>query len=204
MSVRRNFRHLVLCVAAVFTFGSLLWAQIDQGAIRGTVHDPSGAVVPGAKVTLTNEDTGLALDTSTSNDGSYSFSPIKIGTYTVAVAKPGFQTVSQPHVAVHVNEQVKADFSLTPGQVSQTVEVTSALPVLQTQSSTVGQDITQQQVNDLPLKRPQLYFPCSDLRRGHGYAKWQGRRNGRFHGQRVWLGRTTAISSMALITTMTR
>ncbi len=145
------FRHILSFLPAVVIFANPLWAQIDQGAIRGTIHDPSGAVVPGAKVTLTNEGTGLVLETNTSNDGSYSFSPIKIGTYTVAVTKPGFQTVSQAQIAVHVNEQVKADFNLTPGQVTQTVEVTSALPVLQTQSSTVGQDITQQQVNDLPL-----------------------------------------------------
>jgi hypothetical protein len=151
MSVRCNFRHLVWCAAAVFAFGSVLWAQIDEGAIRGTVLDPSGAAVPGAKVTLTNEDTGLTLDTTTGGDGAYSFTPIRIGTYTVTAAKPGFQTVSHPQIAVHVNDQVKADFNLTTGQITQTVEVTSGVPLLQTQSSTVGQDLTSQQVNDLPL-----------------------------------------------------
>ena len=144
-------RPVVLVLGAVLLVGRSALGQIDQGAIRGTVTDPSGAVVPSAKVTLTNEDTGLALDTTTAQDGTYSFSPIKIGTYTVAISKPGFQTVSHPHIGVHVNEQVKADFSLTPGQVNQTVEVTSAVPLLQTQTSTVGQDITTQQVNDLPL-----------------------------------------------------
>ncbi len=140
------FLAIAVCISE-----SPTWAQIDQGAIRGTVQDPSGGVVPGAKVTLTNEGTGLALETTTGNDGSYTFSPIKIGDYTVAVSKPGFQTVSQAHISVHANEQVKADLTLSPGQVTQTVEVTSALPVLQTQSSTVGQDVTAQQVNDLPL-----------------------------------------------------
>jgi hypothetical protein len=144
-------RTVVLVLGAILLVGRSTFGQIDQGAIRGIVTDPSGAVVPSAKVTLTNEDTGLALDTTTAQDGTYSFSPIKIGTYTLGVSKPGFETVSHPHVGVHVNEQVKADFSLTPGQVNQTVEVTSAVPLLQTQTSTVGQDITSQQVNDLPL-----------------------------------------------------
>lgn len=148
---RRILESLFFVGIVVGVFISPLWGQIDQGAIRGTVQDPTGAVVPGANVTLTNEDTGLVLETTSGADGAYSFTPIKIGTYTVAVTKPGFQKISQAHIAVHVNEQVKADFSLTPGQVSQTVEVTSALPVLQTQSSSVGQDVTSQQVNDLPL-----------------------------------------------------
>ena len=140
------FLGIVVCVLCGPT-----WGQIDQGAIRGTVQDPTGGVVPGAKVTLTNEGTGLALEITTAGDGAYTFSPIKVGTYTVSVMKPGFQTVSEPHIAVHTNEQVQADLTLAPGQVTQTVEVTSALPVLQTQSSTVGQDVTAQQVNDLPL-----------------------------------------------------
>ncbi|MBV9085647.1 MAG: carboxypeptidase regulatory-like domain-containing protein, partial [Acidobacteriaceae bacterium] len=143
--------HRFLHTSALLVFASSAWAQIDQGAIRGTVQDPSGAVIPAAKVTLTNEGTGLALDTATASDGTYSFSPIKIGTYTVTVEHPGFQKISHANVPVGANDQVKVDFSLNPGQVTQTVEVTSAIPLLQTQSSTVGQDIGSQQVNDLPL-----------------------------------------------------
>jgi Carboxypeptidase regulatory-like domain/TonB dependent receptor len=143
--------YSLFCGALLLVQPSPLRAQIDQGAIRGTVQDPSGGVIPGAKVTLTNEETGLALETSSGGDGTYTFSPIKIGTYSVATTKEGFETVTVPHVAVHVNEQVKADVTLPPGQVTQRVEVTSALPVLQTQSSTVGQDLSSQQVNDLPL-----------------------------------------------------
>lgn len=143
--------RLALLLSAVLLWIRPLAAQIDQGAIRGTVLDQSGAVVPGAKVTVTNEDTGLVLETTSAGDGAYSFSPIKIGNYTVAVQKPGFQTVSHAHVGVHVSEQVKVDFQLEPGQVNQQIEVTSALPLLETQSSTVGQDLTRQQVNDLPL-----------------------------------------------------
>ncbi|MDQ6706254.1 MAG: Plug and carboxypeptidase regulatory-like domain-containing protein, partial [Acidobacteriota bacterium] len=126
-------------------------AQIDQGAIRGTVQDQTGGAVPGAKVTLTNENTGLVLGTASSGDGTYSFTPIKIGAYAVSAEKAGFDTVSQAHIVVHVNDQAKVDFTLSPGRVTQTVEITAGVPELQTQSSTVGQAIDQHQVNDLPL-----------------------------------------------------
>ena len=146
---------VVRCLSFLLTITTAavgpLWAQIDQGAVRGTAQDPSGGLVPGAKVTLTNEGTSLALTTSTAADGTYSFAPIKIGDYTVAIEKPGFQVVSQTHVGVHANEQVRVDFKLTPGQVNQTIEVNSALPVLQTQSSDVTQTISEKQVTDLPL-----------------------------------------------------
>ncbi|MDQ2841420.1 MAG: carboxypeptidase-like regulatory domain-containing protein [Acidobacteriota bacterium] len=145
------FRLLLFCSVALITVIRPLPAQVDQGAIRGTVQDASGAVVPDAKVTLTNEDTGLLLQTNTSASGSYSFSPIKIGTYTASVERTGFSTVSHPHISIHASEQAQADFSLMPGNVNQTIEVSSGLPLLQTQSSEVGQDLTSRQVNDLPL-----------------------------------------------------
>ncbi len=91
------FRRLILFLVAFSLFGYPAWAQIDQGAIRGTVIDPTGAVVPGAKVTLTNEGTGLVLETTSGGDGAYSFTPIKIGSYTVAVTRPGFRTISRAH-----------------------------------------------------------------------------------------------------------
>src|SRR5260370_110120 len=144
-------RNLCLLSMAAMILSGVLCAQVDQGAIRGTVQDPTGAVVPSAKVTLTNEDTRFTLETTTSGEGSYSFTPIKIGTYTVAVERTGFQTVSQAHVEVHVNDQVKADFQLTPGIMTQTAEITAALSLLQSQSSTPGTTIISTQVNHLPL-----------------------------------------------------
>src|SRR5260370_3098343 len=144
-------RNLCLLSMAAMILSGVLCAKVDQGAIRATVEDPTGAVVPSAKVTLTNEDTRFTLETKTSGDGSYSFTPIKIGTYTVGVESQGFQAVSQAHVAVHVNDQVKLAFTLTPGLMTQSVEITAAVPLLQSQSSTVGQTIDEHQVNDLPL-----------------------------------------------------
>src|SRR5216683_4516328 len=127
------------------------YSQVDSGGIRGTVKDRSGAVVSGVKVTLTNEDTSLATETVTSDDGNYSFTPIKIGTYTLEVELQGFQKETQRHIKVDVQQQVKADFALIPGSVSQSIEVTAVAPLLQTQDASVGNVASSQQINSLPL-----------------------------------------------------
>ena len=145
------FGRFIISTAAVLVFSNPLWAQIDQGAILGTVLDQSGAVVPGAKVTLTNEGTNLQLVTTSAADGRYVFSPIKIGTYTVAAEMQGFQKATHVHIPLHVQEQVKVDLTLETGAVTQSVDVTAPVPLLQTQTSTVGQNITTSEVTDLPL-----------------------------------------------------
>src|SRR5581483_4230484 len=91
-----NKRRLAVTVyvtaISILLFGgaNLAHAQVDQGGIVGTVEDNTGAVVPGAKVSLSNVATGLTLSTTTQSDGSYTFNPIKIGTYNVVVEKQGF------------------------------------------------------------------------------------------------------------------
>ncbi|HEV2381617.1 MAG TPA: carboxypeptidase-like regulatory domain-containing protein, partial [Terriglobia bacterium] len=77
-------------ILTLMAFAAPVWCQIDTGTILGTVSDPSGAVVPGAKVSLTNEGTNLTVTMTTGGDGGYTFSPVKIGTYTVTVEAAGF------------------------------------------------------------------------------------------------------------------
>ncbi len=136
----------------------LVYAQLENGAILGTVRDPSQAVIPGAKVTLTNEQTGLTLSTTASESGTYTFTPIKIGTYTVSAEFRGFETSTRPHVEVNVQQQLVVDFSLQPGSESQRIEVTSAVPLLQVENASVGQVIGGKQVNDLPLNGRNFTF----------------------------------------------
>ena len=135
-----------------------LRAQVDTGSITGTVTDPSGAVVSGAKVTLTNEGTGTSLSTTTGADGVYEFSPVRIGSYKLDLSAGGFKKEIQTHVVVDVSARVPANFKLQPGAVSETVEVTSAAPVLQSQDASVGQVIDQRSVNDLPLNGRNFTF----------------------------------------------
>src|SRR5271154_5680445 len=145
------FVLLLLCV-------SPLRAQVDAGAILGTVTDASGSAVRGATVTMTNEGTNAALSTTTGNDGVYKFTPVRIGSYKLTVTFQGFETIVRTHVTVNVGENVVADFALKPGNVTTTVEVTAAAPVLQSQDASVGQVIDSKNVNDLPLNGRNFTF----------------------------------------------
>jgi hypothetical protein len=148
---------LVLVVSAVASILPL-HAQVDTGSITGTVTDQSGAVVNGAKVTLTNEGTGAALSLTTGSDGSYTFSPVRIGSYKIDASAQGFKTVSQTHVVVNVGANVLVNLKLPTGSVSETVEVTGAVPVLQTQDASVGQVMDTRNVNNLPLNGRNFTF----------------------------------------------
>ena len=160
---RRDFSLILrtsVVVAAVVLLLNLtpLYAQVDTGSISGVVTDPSGAVIGGAKVTLTNEGTGASLSTTTGSDGSYKFSPVRIGTYRLEASSQGFSTVSQTKVSVDVGANVVADFTMKPGSATETVEVTAAAPVLQTQDASVGQVMDTRDVNNLPLNGRNFTF----------------------------------------------
>ena len=133
-------------------------AQVDTGSITGVVADASGAVVSGAKVTLTNEGTGASLTTTTDADGIYKFSPVRIGNYKLDVTSQGFQTTKQSGVQVNIGANVSLNFNLKPGSQTETVEVTGAAPVLQTQDASVGQVVDQRNINNLPLNGRNFTF----------------------------------------------
>jgi hypothetical protein len=135
-----------------------LVGQVDEGAINGLVQDSSGAVVPNAHVTLLNTDQGITLETTTSAAGEYVFSPVRIGHYTVTVTAPGFSTTTQQNITVTVGQHVLANVKLSLGSASQTVQVTSAPPQLQTDEASVGQVINQHSVNSLPLNGRNFTF----------------------------------------------
>jgi hypothetical protein len=151
---------LSLLFAAVLLWfqATPLLAQVDTGSIVGTVTDQSGAVVTGAKVTLTSEATAASLSTSTGSDGVYTFSPVKIGSYKLEVAMQGFQTTTAPGVVVDIGAHVVQNFTIKAGSVNQTVEVTAAAPLLQSQNAAVGQVVDSKSVNDLPLNGRNFTF----------------------------------------------
>jgi hypothetical protein len=140
----------LVCLSLLLITGAAS-AQVDQGAITGTVTDNTGAIVPGAQVTLTATDTGFTLQQKSNGSGNYTFSPIKIGNYTVSASAPNFQTTSRPNVHVDVQQRLQVNLALSPGQISQTVTVTGAVALLQTQSSAVGQVVDTKTINDTPL-----------------------------------------------------
>jgi hypothetical protein len=139
-------------VLAVLTLSSLiLWAQVDTGTIMGTVRDASGGAIIGARVTIVNEGTAFRQTSQTSDDGRYLFTPVRIGTYTVEVEYAGFQRTRRQGIQVNIQQQTVIDFSLQPGEVSTTIDVTAEAPVLQTQNGAVGETISSQTINNLPL-----------------------------------------------------
>jgi Carboxypeptidase regulatory-like domain len=147
-------------IALFFLLGQspCLLGQVDEGAITGTVADPTGAVIPNAQVTLLNTDQGLTLTTTTNGSGVYTFSPVRIGHYSLTVVSAGFTTTNQTNLQVAVGQQLQVNVQLKPGAASQTVEVNTAPPELQTSESSVGQTVSSQTVNNLPLNGRNFTF----------------------------------------------
>lgn len=117
------------------------FAQVTTGTIVGTVQEQSGAVIPGARVTVTNTEKGTSLVFTTDQNGYYNAPFLIPGTYQVSVAKSGFQTAVRSGIVLQVDQQVKVDFTLTLGEVTQTISVTAAPPLVESQSSSLGQVI---------------------------------------------------------------
>jgi Carboxypeptidase regulatory-like domain len=161
-------RSAGVCMRVVLLFAALAstslfpskqaLAQVDTGALLGTVRDQSGAVVPGARVTLIDEGTSFAVTIISGRDGTYIFRPIKIGTYSVEAEYQGFRKVKRTGIDVSIQTQVVVDLMLVPGAVNETVTVTSALPLLQTQSGSVGEVMDSGSINNLPLNGRNFNF----------------------------------------------
>jgi hypothetical protein len=151
--------HLTLWVLLLLLLQSQrIYGQVDEGSINGTIQDPTGAVIPGAQVTLLNTDQGITLTTTTSGSGAYTFSPVRIGHYSITVNAPGFTTTTQTNLQVNVGQVLQVNVQLKPGAASQTVEVNTAPPELQTSESSVGQTVTGQTINNLPLNGRNFTF----------------------------------------------
>ena len=152
MSARVHQRANLFLLVSMATLGcSGLLAQVDRGAITGTVSDESGALVPEASVTITNTATNQAVHISTSASGNYEAPLLRIGTYTVTVEQEGFRKTVRPDVEVGVNQVVRVDLILQVGATTQTVEVTGAPPLVQAETSSLGTIETTRRVVDLPL-----------------------------------------------------
>jgi Carboxypeptidase regulatory-like domain/TonB dependent receptor len=127
------------------------WAQKDAGSIVGTVKDPSGAIVANAKVIITDLEHGQTSSTTTNAEGEFVVSPLRVGRYTVTVQQSGFkQAVSDP-ISLDVQQRVAIKIVLQVGQITESVVVSSATPLLETETSELGQVVDSQRVANLPL-----------------------------------------------------
>jgi hypothetical protein len=132
-------------------FAALLWAQSDRASITGTVKDSSSAVLPGVQVLVTNVDTNEEQTTTTDAAGFYRVGNLPIGNYTVRFSKDRFKTLDREGVTLLISQIAEIDAQLQIGAKSETVEVTSAAPVLQTSDAVVSANLDNQAVTDLPL-----------------------------------------------------
>jgi hypothetical protein len=128
-----------------------LSSQVERATIVGTVTDNTGSVVPGATVKVTEESTNTSITLQTDSAGEYRAPDLTPGSYTVETQKQGFNTLISRGFVIQVGQTARLDVSLHVGGLTQTIEVTGALPVLQTENATVGQVIGTQPINQLPL-----------------------------------------------------
>jgi outer membrane receptor protein involved in Fe transport len=152
-SVFRSLRVLAFAVCAlVLLAGVATQAQTFRGTILGSVSDSSGAAVPGATVTIKNLDTGLTRTVATQEDGSYAAPELPLGNYSVTVEKSGFKSGVVTGVKVEVSKESRADVTLQPGQIAQTVEVQGEeLPMVESTSNTLGGIVESKVAANLPV-----------------------------------------------------
>lgn len=168
---------LVICLVLLPAVAS---AQFDSGTVLGRIVDQTEATVPGATVTLTNLATLQQAMTVTDRSGSYQFLNVRVGTYRLEAALPGFATAVAPSVAVTVNARQRVDLTLRVGGAGETIEVTGAARTLETDSSDRGQVITQARIVSLPLNG-RAYADLALLSPGVRKSSISGSRDGSFN-----------------------
>ena len=181
---------LLLALLLVFLAASPLPAQVESGKVLGEVQDSTGAMVKGAKVTVINVDTGVTHEVTTGAGGEYVVTELRPGSYTVSVEMEGFKKAVQPAFKLDVNQVVRVDVTLVPGMVTEHVEVSAVEPLVESQTSSIGQVIEETQVHQLPLNGRdfvQLAYLSPGVNQGEVGAVQQGgipeneRANGSIH-----------------------
>ena len=154
----RRFCAAVLSLGVLLCIFSLnLNAQSTYGSISGTVSDPSGAAIGAANITLTNVGTAEKRTQVTADNGQFTFVNLFQGNYRVDIEKQGFKHFARTGVVVEVQQDTHIDAALTLGQVSETVEVTGETPLIQTESSSLGQVVEQRKADELPLNGRNIF-----------------------------------------------
>ena len=126
-------------------------ATVSTAQLRGTVQDPTGAVIPGAKVMLVNDTTGESSEAGTDEFGRYLFNNLRPSSYTIRVESTGFNSVESLGVVLRVGQQAEVDIVLEVGAVTTTVEVQGQTPLIDSVSSALGQEVTNRYVTEVPL-----------------------------------------------------
>lgn len=141
----------VSAIMAILTTAGIASAQVEQGRFVGRIADPQDSTIAGATVKVINNGTNIVQTATTDSSGNFVITPVQAGVYTLSVTAPGFETTNTSKIEVQVGQIVREDLKLAVGSSNVTVEVTTTTPLLNTDSATVGQVITNQQLTGLPL-----------------------------------------------------
>ena len=159
-------------IGIITLFGLLgwsLWAS-DGGSLLGTITDPVGAAVPGAKITATEVASGVKQTITTDTRGFYSFQSLPVGRYEVDVSASGFKPLRRTGVVIDVNSKIVVDASLAIGERTDAVTVSESAAQVETVDTQMGEVITGKQMTAVPLHQPQLHGPAgASIRRGAGH-----------------------------------
>src|SRR2546427_9605985 len=147
MSFRNFFATLLVFVSGA----QVATAQVNTATSSGTVRDESGAVLPGAAVTVENQDTGISRSLTTNETGRYTAPALGLGNYQVSVQLPGFQNQVRSGIALTVGREAVVDFTLAVGAVTQTVEVKGEAPLVELTNATMGGLVDDRTIREMPL-----------------------------------------------------
>src|SRR5215471_18493972 len=147
----RHLRTMFAIFLLAASCTTAMYAQAVSATLVGTLTDSSGGVIVNAKVTATETNTGVVRTGNTNESGNYTFTNVPPGVYSVAAEQPGFKKVTRANIAVAVDTTTRVDLTLTPGQVTETVDVTAEAPILQTDRADIGRKIETVQLANLPV-----------------------------------------------------
>jgi len=170
MSLRKMMRPIIgsLLGLLVFGFSQALWGQAVSATLVGTVTDNSGAIVPKANVTILENATGISHVDTTNESGNYTFPDLTPGTYTVTIAAQGFKKETRSGVDVAVNTTTRVDITLQAGSVTETITVTGATAIMETDRADVSQNIETETLNSMPIAVNQNFQSVLSMAPGVG------------------------------------
>jgi hypothetical protein len=146
--MKQRFSLALLILMLVCNFAS---GQTTQGRILGNITDQSGAVINGARITITNTETGISRDTTSSTSGDYLASALQPGVYQITVEAPAFKKSERTGIRVEVAKDVRLDVQLQPGAVTESVTISGDSPLVETTNNVLGGTFSNKTINDLPL-----------------------------------------------------
>src|SRR5215510_733015 len=130
---------------------SICFAQQDTGIITGVITDPNGSPIPNAAVALLNTGTNASMTVNTDSNGLFVATPLRIGMYKISVEASGFKKSVRENILLRLQDRIRVDFRMEVGQVSETIEVSAKAPLLQSETTSLGQVIATKPVSELPL-----------------------------------------------------